>query len=71
MPELTARVSTGPLPFPKETLEAIGQDEAPGKAGLQGKLAPGRSGLACLACGPQLEVIHTYFLLDQYEKNYS
>lgn len=59
MRDLTARVTSGLLHFPEVTIRALGEDEVALESVLRGKFATGKNGLACLACGPQLEVINT------------
>ncbi|XP_051639261.1 protein ELYS-like isoform X2 [Manacus candei] len=57
MRDLTAQVTSSLLQFPEVTVEALGEDEITLDSGLCGKFSGGRSGLAWLACGPQLEVV--------------
>ncbi|KAJ3593601.1 hypothetical protein NHX12_005935 [Muraenolepis orangiensis] len=58
MRDLTAQVTSSLLPFPGVTIDALGEDEITLDSVLQGKFTVGRSGVAWLACGPQLEVVH-------------
>ncbi|TDH17219.1 hypothetical protein EPR50_G00006210 [Perca flavescens] len=58
MHDLTAQVTSSLLPFPGVTIDAIGEDEITLDSVLHGKFTVGRSGLAWLACGPHLEVVH-------------
>uniref|UniRef100_A0A667ZPB3 AT hook containing transcription factor 1 n=1 Tax=Myripristis murdjan TaxID=586833 RepID=A0A667ZPB3_9TELE len=58
MHDLTAQVTSSLLPFPGVTIDALGEDEIILDSVLHGKFSVGRSGLAWLACGPQLEVVH-------------
>ncbi|XP_070590165.1 protein ELYS isoform X2 [Erythrolamprus reginae] len=58
MPDLTAHVTSCLLQFPDVTLQALGEDEIALDCVLHGKFTGGRSGLACLACGPQLEIVN-------------
>uniref|UniRef100_A0A8C9Y720 AT-hook containing transcription factor 1 n=1 Tax=Sander lucioperca TaxID=283035 RepID=A0A8C9Y720_SANLU len=58
MHDLTAQVTSSLLPFPGVTIDAIGEDEITLDSVLHGKFTIGRSGLAWLACGPHLEVVH-------------
>ncbi|CAL8351775.1 unnamed protein product [Merluccius merluccius] len=58
MRDLTAQVTSSLLPFPGVTIDALGEDEIILDSVLQGKFTVGRSGVAWLACGPQLEVVH-------------
>uniref|UniRef100_A0AAZ3PXV6 AT hook containing transcription factor 1 n=1 Tax=Oncorhynchus tshawytscha TaxID=74940 RepID=A0AAZ3PXV6_ONCTS len=51
-------VTSSLLCFPKVTVDALGEDEITLDSVLRGKFTVGRSGLAWLACGPQLEVVH-------------
>eukprot|EP00069_Balaena_mysticetus_P006262 bmy_18501T0 len=55
MRDLTAQV-TVTAQFPEVTIQALGEDEITLESVLRGKFAAGKNGLACLACGPQLEV---------------
>ncbi|XP_072783280.1 protein ELYS isoform X2 [Taeniopygia guttata] len=59
MRDLTAQVTSSLLQFPEETVEALGKDEINLDSALCGKFSGGRSGLAWLACGPQLEVVNS------------
>ncbi|XP_011727840.2 protein ELYS isoform X2 [Macaca nemestrina] len=59
MRDLRAQVTSGLLPFPEVTLQALGEDEITLESVLRGKFAAGKNGLACLACGPQLEVVNS------------
>uniref|UniRef100_A0A8C5KS25 AT hook containing transcription factor 1 n=1 Tax=Jaculus jaculus TaxID=51337 RepID=A0A8C5KS25_JACJA len=59
MRDLTAQVTSDFLQFPEVTIEALGEDEITLESVLRGKFAAGKNGLACLACGPQLEVINS------------
>ncbi|XP_004700021.1 protein ELYS [Echinops telfairi] len=59
MRDLTAQVTSGLLLFPEVTIQALGEDEITLESVLRGKFAAGKSGLACLACGPQLEVVNS------------
>ncbi|KAM6432631.1 LOW QUALITY PROTEIN: protein ELYS-like [Rhynochetos jubatus] len=52
-----AQVTSGPLPFPKRTVQALEEDEINPDSVLRGKLFRGRSALAWLTCGPHLEVV--------------
>ncbi|XP_041837533.1 protein ELYS isoform X2 [Melanotaenia boesemani] len=58
MHDLTAQVTSSLLPFSGATVDALGEDEITLDSVLQGKFSVGRSGLAWLACGPHLEVVH-------------
>ncbi|CAM9150897.1 unnamed protein product [Lampetra planeri] len=58
MHDLTAQVTSSLLPFPAVTVEALGEDEITLDSVLHGKFTIGRGGLAWLACGPHLEVVH-------------
>ncbi|XP_068586372.1 protein ELYS isoform X2 [Cebidichthys violaceus] len=58
MHDLTAQVTSSLLPFPEVTKDALGEDEITLDSVLHGKFTVGRSGLAWLACGPHLEVVH-------------
>ncbi|XP_061480635.1 protein ELYS isoform X2 [Rhineura floridana] len=58
MRNLTAHVTSSLLQFPEVTVQALGEDEITIDSVLHGKFTGGRSGLACLACGPQLEVVN-------------
>uniref|UniRef100_A0A452UEN5 AT-hook containing transcription factor 1 n=1 Tax=Ursus maritimus TaxID=29073 RepID=A0A452UEN5_URSMA len=55
---LTAKVTSGLLPLPEVSLQAL-EDEVTVESVLHGKIAAGRRGLACLACGRHLEVVHS------------
>ncbi|XP_039182926.1 protein ELYS [Crotalus tigris] len=57
MRDLTAHVTSCLLQFPDVTIQALGEDEITLDCVLHGKFTGGRSGLACLACGPQLEIV--------------
>ncbi|XP_073725321.1 protein ELYS-like [Misgurnus anguillicaudatus] len=46
------------LSFPEVTIDALGEDEVTLDSVLHGRFTVGKSGLAWLACGPQLEVVH-------------
>nr|KAF6395010.1 AT-hook containing transcription factor 1 [Rousettus aegyptiacus] len=59
MHDLTAQVTSGLLHFPEVTVQALGEDEITLESVLRGKFATGKNGLACLACGPQLEVVNS------------
>ncbi|XP_018861423.1 protein ELYS-like [Parus major] len=59
MRDLTAQVTSSLLQFPEVTVEALGEDEITLDSVLCGKFSGGRSGLAWLACGPQLEVVNS------------
>ncbi|XP_008579042.1 PREDICTED: protein ELYS [Galeopterus variegatus] len=59
MQDLTAQVTSGLLQFPEVTIQALGEDEVTLESVLHGKFAAGKNGLACLACGPQLEVVNS------------
>ncbi|XP_046933075.1 protein ELYS isoform X1 [Lynx rufus] len=54
---LTAQV-TALLRLPEVTVQAFAEDGVTSECVLHGKLTPGRNALACLACGPQLEVVN-------------
>uniref|UniRef100_A0A673ZN80 AT-hook containing transcription factor 1 n=1 Tax=Salmo trutta TaxID=8032 RepID=A0A673ZN80_SALTR len=58
MRDLAAQVTSSLLCFPRVTVDALGEDEITLDSVLRGKFTIGRSGLAWLACGPQLEVVH-------------
>ncbi|XP_041794919.1 protein ELYS isoform X2 [Chelmon rostratus] len=58
MHDLAAQVTSSLLPFPGVTIDALGEDEITLDSVLHGKFTVGRSGLAWLACGPHLEVVH-------------
>uniref|UniRef100_A0A665VAU2 AT hook containing transcription factor 1 n=1 Tax=Echeneis naucrates TaxID=173247 RepID=A0A665VAU2_ECHNA len=53
-----AQVTSSLLPFPGVTVDALGEDEITLDSVLHGKFTLGRNGLAWLACGPHLEVVH-------------
>ncbi|XP_045393108.1 protein ELYS isoform X2 [Lemur catta] len=59
MRHLIAQVTSGLLQFPEVTIQALGEDEITLDSVLRGKFAAGKNGLACLACGPQLEVVNS------------
>ncbi|XP_004853539.1 protein ELYS isoform X2 [Heterocephalus glaber] len=59
MRDLIAQVTSGLLHFPQVTTQALGEDEITLESVLRGKFAAGKNGLACLACGPQLEVVNS------------
>ncbi|KAK2508419.1 hypothetical protein MC885_006617, partial [Smutsia gigantea] len=59
MQDLTAQVTSSLLHFPEVTIQALGEDEITLDSVLRGKFAAGKNGLACLACGPQLEVVNS------------
>ncbi|KAI4830455.1 hypothetical protein KUCAC02_002085 [Chaenocephalus aceratus] len=59
MHDLKAQVTSSLLPFPGVTIDALGEDEITLDSVLHGKFTVGRSGLAWLACGPHLEVVHS------------
>ncbi|XP_006871329.1 PREDICTED: protein ELYS [Chrysochloris asiatica] len=59
MQDLTAQVTSGLLKFPEVTIQALREDEITLESVLRGKFTAGKSGLACLACGPQLEVVNS------------
>ncbi|XP_063039907.1 protein ELYS [Engraulis encrasicolus] len=59
MRDLAAQVTSSLLRFPEVTVDALGEDEVTLDSVLQGRFTVGRSGLAWLACGPQLEVVHS------------
>lgn len=59
MQDQVAQVKSSLLLFPEVTLEALGEDEITLDSVLRGKFAPGRSGFACLACGPHLEIVNS------------
>ncbi|NWY14002.1 ELYS protein, partial [Aphelocoma coerulescens] len=59
MRDLTAQVTSSLLQFPEVTVQALGEDETTLDSVLCGKFSGGRSGLAWLACGPQLEVVNS------------
>ncbi|XP_056332436.1 protein ELYS [Danio aesculapii] len=58
MRDLAAQVTSSLLRFPEVTIDALGEDEVTLDSVLHGKFTVGKSGLAWLACGPQLEVVH-------------
>uniref|UniRef100_A0A803TI52 AT-hook containing transcription factor 1 n=1 Tax=Anolis carolinensis TaxID=28377 RepID=A0A803TI52_ANOCA len=58
MRDLRAHVTSSLLQFPEVTVQALGEDELAIECVLHGKFTGGRSGLACLACGPQLEIVN-------------
>ncbi|XP_046887383.1 protein ELYS, partial [Hypomesus transpacificus] len=58
MGDLAAQTTSGLKPFPRVTVEVLGEDEIILDSVLRGKFTVGRSGLAWLACGPHLEVVH-------------
>ncbi|KAJ7988971.1 hypothetical protein DPEC_G00314720 [Dallia pectoralis] len=58
MRDLAAQVTSSLLRFPGVTIGALAEDEITLDSVLQGKFTVGRSGLAWLSCGPQLEVVH-------------
>uniref|UniRef100_A0A673ZNK1 AT-hook containing transcription factor 1 n=1 Tax=Salmo trutta TaxID=8032 RepID=A0A673ZNK1_SALTR len=57
MRDLAAQVTSSLLCFPRVTVDALGEDEITLDSVLRGKFTIG-NGLAWLACGPQLEVVH-------------
>ncbi|KAM5237705.1 protein ELYS [Ctenodactylus gundi] len=59
MQDLIAQVTSDLLQFPEVTIQALGEDEITLESVLRGKFAAGKNGLACLACGPQLEVVNS------------
>ncbi|XP_042557097.1 protein ELYS [Dipodomys spectabilis] len=59
MRDLIAQVTSRLLQFPEVTIQALGEDEITLESVLRGKFAAGKNGLACLACGPQLEVVNS------------
>ncbi|XP_048213471.1 protein ELYS isoform X2 [Perognathus longimembris pacificus] len=59
MRDLTAQVTSRLLHFPEVTIQALGEDEITLESVLRGKFAAGKNGVACLACGPQLEVVNS------------
>ncbi|XP_005374852.1 PREDICTED: protein ELYS isoform X2 [Chinchilla lanigera] len=59
MGDLIAQVTSDLLHFPQVTIQALGEDEITLESVLRGKFAAGKNGLACLACGPQLEVVNS------------
>uniref|UniRef100_A0A671RZ51 Protein ELYS-like n=1 Tax=Sinocyclocheilus anshuiensis TaxID=1608454 RepID=A0A671RZ51_9TELE len=58
MRDLAAQVTSSLLRFPEVTVDALGEDEVTLDSLLNGRFTVGKSGLAWLACGPQLEVVH-------------
>ncbi|XP_053566985.1 protein ELYS isoform X2 [Bombina bombina] len=56
MQNLAAQVTSSLLHFPDVTIKALEEDEINLDSVLRGKFTTGRTGLAWLACGPQLEV---------------
>ncbi|XP_069724134.1 protein ELYS-like [Phaenicophaeus curvirostris] len=58
MRSLTAQATSSLLNFPKETIEALGEDDLPQGSVLWGKISGGSKGLAWLARGPHLEVVN-------------
>ncbi|XP_073715062.1 protein ELYS [Misgurnus anguillicaudatus] len=59
MRDLAAQVTSSLLSFPEVTIDALGEDEVTlDSVVLHGRFTVGKSGLAWLACGPQLEVVH-------------
>uniref|UniRef100_A0A8C1FDS1 AT-hook containing transcription factor 1 n=1 Tax=Cyprinus carpio carpio TaxID=630221 RepID=A0A8C1FDS1_CYPCA len=58
MRDLAAQVTSSLLRFPEVTIDALGEDEVTLDSVLHGRFTYGKSGLAWLACGPQLEVVH-------------
>ncbi|XP_058525422.1 protein ELYS isoform X2 [Ochotona princeps] len=59
MRDLAAQVTSGLLQFPEVTIQALGENEITLESVLRGKFAAVKNGLACLACGPQLEVVNS------------
>ncbi|XP_053462720.1 protein ELYS isoform X2 [Nycticebus coucang] len=59
MRDLIAQVTSRLLHFPEVTIQALAEDEITLDSVLRGKFAAGKNGLACLACGPQLEVVNS------------
>ncbi|KAM6166266.1 protein ELYS [Erethizon dorsatum] len=59
MRDLIAQVTSDLLHFPQVTIQVLGEDEITLESVLRGKFAAGKNGLACLACGPQLEVVNS------------
>ncbi|NXI44206.1 ELYS protein, partial [Galbula dea] len=59
MRDLMAQVTSSLLQFPEVTVQALGEDEITLDSVLTGKFSGGRSSLAWLACGPQLEVVNS------------
>ncbi|XP_043951927.1 protein ELYS isoform X2 [Gambusia affinis] len=58
MHDLTAQVTSSLLPFSGVTVDALGEDEISLDCVLHGRFTVGRSGLAWLASGSNLEVVH-------------
>ncbi|XP_069724133.1 protein ELYS-like [Phaenicophaeus curvirostris] len=58
MRSLTAQATSSLLNFPKESIEALGEDDLPQGSVLWGKISGGSKGLAWLARGPHLEVVN-------------
>ncbi|KAM9316723.1 protein ELYS [Gastrophryne carolinensis] len=56
MQNLTAQVTSEVLQFPDATLKALQEDEIQLDSVVRARFTSGKSGLAWLACGPQLEV---------------
>ncbi|XP_075059629.1 protein ELYS isoform X2 [Mixophyes fleayi] len=59
MQNLDAKVTSTLLQFPQATVKALHEDEINLDSVLCAKFASGKSGLAWLACGPQLEVTNS------------
>ncbi|XP_008266379.3 protein ELYS isoform X2 [Oryctolagus cuniculus] len=59
MRDLTAQVTSGLLEFPEVTIQALAENEITLESVLRGKFAAVKNGLACLTCGPQLEVVNS------------
>ncbi|XP_053316764.1 protein ELYS [Spea bombifrons] len=59
MQHQAAQVTSSLLQFPEVTVKALQEDEINLDSILRGKFTTGRSGLAWLACGPQLEVTNS------------
>ncbi|KAM4770960.1 protein ELYS [Rhinophrynus dorsalis] len=59
MQNLSAQVTSGLLQFPDVTIKALQEDEINLDSVLRGKFTTGKTGLAWLACGPQLEVTNS------------
>ncbi|XP_063773852.1 protein ELYS [Pseudophryne corroboree] len=59
MQNLAAEVTSSLLRFPDATVKALQEDEISLDSVLRAKFATGKSGLAWLACGPQLEVTNS------------
>eukprot|EP00079_Xenopus_tropicalis_P035912 XP_017949683.1 PREDICTED: protein ELYS isoform X2 [Xenopus tropicalis] len=59
MQNLEAQVTGGLVAFPDVTLKALKEDEINLDSVLRGRFSSGRTGLAWLACGPQLEVTNS------------